>query len=575
MEAERNLKSAAAPTNRSASGFLQNKKTGDSISATVPIRNAKLKDWLIACGVGLLSSLLYVFAFPPFAIAEGASVFAVPILVWLFHRRPRKMLFAIIGGWGFFSWLALIAWLRHVTFGGYLFLTLLLAAYFSLWFFAAAWLLPRLREASTISRIIGMISLAALWVVHEYVRTFFLTGFPWLPLAASQWQRPLLLQTASWTGSYGVSFVLIFFNLGLAFYIEKVIRQARKSWQRISPELVVALFLFLFSGFGGFYLARTSAGERETLFNAAFIQPYIPQEIKWDPGKSTEVLQTIRRTTLSIKNHPKTPDLVVWPEAVTPFAVIGDRGMQRWTEMIAEEMEAPLFIGSVGVEKTEKNDWFNGAMVIDPERGLSSEHYRKRKLVPFGEYIPFGPLFSWISKFVPIDGSFAIGNSAAPLTATIAGKDYQLGGLICYEDVFPALARKTAGEGAEMLVVITNNAWYGEEGMPHQHAAHSVLRAVETRLPVLRSGNGGWSGWIDEYGSVQGVMLDGDGSVFFRGAEVMEISRDRAWKGKLSFYVRHGDWFVWLCVALSVFGFSATSRVPQSRKKTSEVGPNR
>jgi len=519
-----------------------------------------MKEWLIAGGVCLLSSLIYVLAFPPFAMAEGASVFAVPILVWLFHKQPRKLLFAVIGGWGLLSWLALIVWLRHVTFGGYIFLSILLAAYFSLWFFAAAWLLPRLREASTFSRIVGMISLAALWVVHEYVRSFFLTGFPWLPLAASQWQRPLLLQTSAWTGSYGVSFILIFFNLGLAFYIEKTIRLARKGWQRISPELITALFVFLLSGFGGFYLTRSSSGERETLFNAAFIQPDIPQELKWDPSRSTDVLQTIRRTTLAIKNAPKTPDIVIWPEAVTPFAVVGDYGMQRWTEEVAAAMEAPLFIGSIGVDRTKIDDWFNGAMVIDPETGLSSEYYRKRKLVPFGEYIPFGFLFSWISKFVPIEGSFAKGESAAPLTAEVAGKSYDFGALICYEDVFPALARTTAREGAEMLIVITNNAWYGEEGMPYQHAAHSVLRAVETRLPVLRSGNNGWSGWIDEYGTIRGVLVDGNGSVFFRGAEVMEISRDQAWKGKTSFYVRYGNWFVWLCAGISIFGFAANYR---------------
>src|SRR5690606_5831786 len=157
---------------------------------------------------------------------------------------------------------------------------------------------------------------------------------------------------------------------------------------------------------------------------------------------------------------------------------------------------------------------------------------RQRELGPYGEYVPLEKAFPWLSKIVPLEGSFAPGNSAAPIGMEIAGKEYALGPLICYEDVFPDLARETAREGAELFVVVTNNGWYGEEGMPFQHAAHSVLRAVETRRPVLRVGNGGWSGWIDEYGMIRETMTDSEGSVFFRGSEVFPVSRDSAWVGR-------------------------------------------
>lgn len=517
--------------------------------------------WVPAVAAMLLSVLLYVVSFPPFNMAEGAYVFAAPLLLWLFPGRPRKLAFGVIFGWGLLSWLVLIVWLRHVTFGGYVLVSAVLALYFSLWFLGAWWALPRLREGNFGLRLAGITALAALWVLHEYVRSFILTGFPWLPLAASHWQRPLLLQVAAWTGAYGVSFILIFFNLGLAFYADRLWRFHTQGWRRVCPEFFVGLALLLAGGFGAFYATRSSAGEREAVLNVAVVQPFIPQTVKWDSSKTMEILEVIEQTTLRTK--PLQPDLVVWPEAVTPLPVVGSPGMQQWVERLAAEMEVPLFIGSVGILPGTE-DWFNGILAIDPETGLLPHYYQKRKLVPFGEYIPFTALFGWISKFVPLEGSFLHGQSAESITVAANGQEYRLGPLICYEDVFPRLARATAAEGADFLIVVTNNGWYGEEAMPFQHAAHSVLRAVETRLPVVRSGNGGWSGWIDEYGVIRDVLVDEGGSVYFRGATVFPVTRDTAWAGRRSFYVEHGDWFVALCallVGLGVAGYFVRGRV--------------
>jgi apolipoprotein N-acyltransferase len=102
---------------------------------------------------------------------------------------------------------------------------------------------------------------------------------------------------------------------------------------------------------------------------------------------------------------------------------------------------------------------------------------------------------------------------------------------------------------------MTNNGWFGESGAAVQHAAHSVLRAVETRRPVLRVGNGGWSGWIDEFGYVRNTMTDDSGSIYFRGARVLNVSRDQRWIGRQSFYVEHGEWFVAVSALAAGFGW--------------------
>jgi apolipoprotein N-acyltransferase len=128
--------------------------------------------------------------------------------------------------------------------------------------------------------------------------------------------------------------------------------------------------------------------------------------------------------------------------------------------------------------------------------------------------------------------------------------------LICYEDIYPSLARLSALGGANVLVVVTNNGWFGEGGAAYQHAAHSVLRAVETRRPVLRCGNGGWSGWIDEFGNVRKVIANTKNTIYFRGAKTLDVERDVRWVDRNSFYVEYGDWFVLACAAFVTFGFS-------------------
>ncbi|MES1195188.1 MAG: apolipoprotein N-acyltransferase, partial [Opitutus sp.] len=199
--------------------------------------------------------------------------------------------------------------------------------------------------------------------------------------------------------------------------------------------------------------------------------------------------------------------------------------------------------------------WYNGAFVVDPVKGLDQAGYAKRKLVPFGEFIPLRPVFGWIEKFAPIGGDFQRGTDATPLALPVGSRHVPVGVLICFEDIFPGLARESALAGAEVLAVLTNNGWFGEGGAAYQHATHSVLRAIETRRPVIRCGNGGWSGWIDEYGSIRANLQDENGSVYFRGAQTLDVTRDVRWTGKQSYYTQHGDWFLLVCVGLAAAAY--------------------
>ena len=164
------------------------------------------------------------------------------------------------------------------------------------------------------------------------------------------------------------------------------------------------------------------------------------------------------------------------------------------------------------------------------------------------------------ASFVPIGDDFARGTEASSLLVPMRGESVAFGALICYEDIFPSLARASVLSGADVLTVVTNNGWFGEGGATYQHAAHSVLRAVENRRPVLRCGNGGWSGWIDEFGNARFTMREDDGNIYFRGAQVATIARDSRWIGRTSFYTRHGDWFVVLSLALAAAAYLSGRR---------------
>jgi apolipoprotein N-acyltransferase len=500
--------------------------------------------------VSVLTAVFLVAAFPPGRFPEAAYILAIPGLLWS-RRRPDWRHFLGFLFLGLFAgWVVLLWWLRHVTWVGMIGLSGFVALYPLVWFSAARWAMPRLAELEVATRITVVLGLAGFWVVLEWGRMVFLTGFPWLPLAASQWERPILLQSAAFTGSWGISFILIFFNLGLALYLVRLVGFVRRRYSRFCPEFYLALvFLFV----GSFGLFRTATGQkREPLMRAGVTQPYIPQVIKWDPSEARNILDTIYRTTLSLKALE--PTVMFWPEAVTPLAVVGNTSMQGWVETVSRDLEAPIVLGGIAFSEDDAGGevWHNTVFLVKPDTGLSSVYYAKRHLVPFGEYIPFRRFFPWAAKFVPIGGDFMPGDMSGLLSVNLPERTLSLGPLICYEDVYPVLARRTTVDGAALLFVATNNAWYGEGAAAYQHAAHSVLRAVENRRPVLRTGNGGWSGWIDEYGLIRNVLVNDENSIYFRGGSVFEIDRDRRWVGSLSFYTRYGDWFVLLSLGLSL-----------------------
>lgn len=522
-------------------------------------------DYVAAAVVFLATVALTVFAFPPFTTPELGYACLVPGIFWA-YRRPRFRLYAgtMLGAQAV-AWTILLGWLHHVTWAGLFLLGPFIGAWVGAWFLAVWWAMPRMLGRKTLVRLAVLLGLAGLWTINEWTRTFLLSGFPWLPLAASQWERVSVLQIAAFTGQGGVAFVLVSMNLGFAAYAHRLFCEGVTGLNKRSQEFFLAVFLLFVALSIHVQETFNRAPFNTTLGRVAFVQPYIPQDVKWDPAKAPSIVEALEKTTLLAA--ATRPDLILWPEAVTPWAVRGDANVRAFTEDLVRRAKTTLLLGSIAIEAQGQPDerWLNGAFVVTPEDGLKPSYYAKRKLVPFGEFVPFRPVLGWLKKFVPIGEDFARGADSAPLLVPLRGDSVVVGALICYEDIFPALARASVGAGADVLAVLTNNGWFGEGGAAYQHAAHSVLRAVENRRPVLRCGNGGWSGWIDEFGNMRFKMQTEPGNIYFRGAQVTTITRDSRWIGRTSFYTRYGDWFVVVCVALAGFAWMLVAPKPVAR----------
>jgi apolipoprotein N-acyltransferase len=533
---------------------------------------------LTAGAVFVLTAALTVLAFPPFDAPECAYALVAPAALWAYRRPGWKIFSVTVLGAHAVAWTVVLGWLRHVTWGGLL-LGPFIGVWVGLWFLAARWALPRLPGRAWPVRVLVVLGLAGLWAVSEWGRTWLLGGFPWLPLAASQWQRTAVLQVAAFTGAGGVSAVLVAAGLGLAAWAHRLWFEGARGLARRSPEFLAAMFLLVACLTIHVREAAGRARFAVPLARVAFVQPDIPQELKWDNAMADGILLTMEAVTRDAA--ALRPGLVLWPEATLPLPLNAHLEMRGRVEKLARETGVPLALGSLAVEaepgangELKIRHWLNAAFVVDPAGGTQERVYAKRKLVPFGEFVPLRSLLGWIEKFVPVGGDITPGDSAEPLRVQIGGADGRalaLGGLICYEDIFPALARANARAGADALVVLTNGAWFGRDAMAAQHAAHSVLRAVETRRPVLRVGNAGWSGWIDEFGVVRAVLTRdvavkisaepaAGGDVHFRGAAAADVTRDSRWVGRQSFYTLHGDWFVAACAGLALAGWLTLRR---------------
>jgi apolipoprotein N-acyltransferase len=419
-------------------------------------------------------------------------------------------------------------------------------------------------------------------VALEMVRGRLFSGFPWNPLGASQYQLVPLIQIASVTGVYGVSFLVVWvslslFSAGRMIFARPALRMAWQAEIALPMVVVVALFVFGFARISG--QNPSGATLRITL-----VQPSIPQTLIWNSGEDDKRFQQLLElsqqalNSTGLTNHePRLgapvllgTDLLIWPESALP--ALNQTNFIAITNLIRAHNVWLIFNAEDAVWRPEaKNqddfDIFNAAFLLNSE-GRFAAVYHKQKLVVFGEYIPLVRWLPFIKWFTPITGSFASGDRPVPFemerrpparhepnadsqnagSETGAPSRVKTSTLICFEDMFPELAREYVQDDTDFLVNLTNDGWFGDSAEQWQHMAGGVFRAVENGVPLVRCCNNGVTCWIDATGRVRDVLKDQNGSEYGAGAMTIEVPLQ---KHAPTFYNRHGDRFGWGCVILA------------------------
>ena len=501
------------------------------------------------------SSLLLFTAFLPGQFAWAGFTWAIPLALWSATEPSWKTWRRATGLAALITWSIILIWLRHVYpplgWLGWIIVSSYCALYLFTWLLALRWIFPTLGGRNWAYRLLAIMGLAGLWIGLEALRGWALTGFGWLPLAASQVSNPVMLSLCEVTGQLGLSGAVILGNLAVARWIRRQIVERRdvSGPQNILTGLTPEIYL----GFAPVALAFAIHVEfRLSLINSidtthdlrvAAVQTDVDPNAKWDSQRLAEQLESLRELTRDAGRTK--PDFILLPEAAIAVLPLRHPGYLATLRDLSQETGCPIVLGAL---EERKEEYANAIAAVGPE-GVIGLPYAKRHLVPFGEYVP---LADWLPlrKVVPISRDCLRGMNATPiLLSTRAGDTVILGPLVCYEDVFPELARDHALAGADVLVVLTNDAWYGRELGAWQHAAHSSLLAAATRLPVVRCGNAGWSGSMDTLG--RGTPVLREGTVYFQGGFALSsVSYNTQRRETPTFWVRHGDWITPPSIAL-------------------------
>jgi apolipoprotein N-acyltransferase len=511
------------------------------------------------------SSILLSLSFSSYDLSFLAWIGLVPLFIALGNNTLRQAFF-ISYACGVLFFIFSMYWLFHATSAGWIILSLYQGLYFGIFglFFYAI-----LGSTHGAVRTARYLLIACTWCLLEYMRATFFGGIGWNLLGHSQHGQLPVIQIADITGVYGVSFLVVLVNLsvfsavsmatccrarGKGPFSHTVSGSSDKTNAHTVFEILAVFFtviVILLYGLSQLRQFAPGAGVSAGVKVSA-IQGNIKQLHKWDSRYRDYILAKYKG--LTVESARSRPDLIIWPETSIPGYLNKDPQLMRYMEILANETGIPILAGApmAGINAEKEDVEFNSAVMFS-DNGRVLQRYDKLHLVMFGEFIPFERYLPGIRGFLPITGHFVPGDEYIlfKLDDTPGGLNAEFGTLICFEDIFPRAVRRFVKEGADFMVNITNDAWFGKSAAAYQHAANSIFRSVENRRPFIRCTNTGISCFIDRTGRIYNQLASCGGSLFIEGHITDTISVYSALGH--TFYTKHGDVFILSCLIILAF----------------------
>jgi apolipoprotein N-acyltransferase len=493
--------------------------------------------------LAIISGFLFAFSFPNVAIGWFAFVAFIPLFLALAGATSAWQ--AAFLGWiqQTTAWLLMVPWVVRVMshYGGLPYITgvlifVAMCAVLGLYGALFGWIVWRIAPGASFAR---WLLIALAWPAVEYVRTYALTGFPWNFLAAAIVDYTSMIQIDRVAGPYLVGGLILIPALVMAWLITQRPRG-------IEPVLVIGgacvlLFVWWATGLVASKLFERPRGG--ATYRAALLQPNISQEMRWNEENLVAIYQRMMRMTDA--GVAAGARIVIWPESTVPLSYSSSDFYRDSIESISRQHHCDIILGSVAEDPRAADRMWNAAFLVSD--GKTIGHYDKIRLVPFGEYVPLRKMLFFAKKLVRAVGEFEFGTRDTPL-----GGELRYGPAICYEVVFPEITRTQVRNGANVLVTITNDAWYDGTSAPRQHLNQARLRAVEDDRWLLRAATTGISAWIDPTGRVMREIPMGHEGILLAKYAV---------KKTVTPYVRFGDWFAYLSVAVVIIALVIRRRI--------------
>lgn len=482
-----------------------------------------------------LSGILMCLSFPKISFSIIAFFALVP-MIYVLNGKTLREGFAAGALTGLVANIGILYWVTFVVVEyGYLPVYAGLAAMLALAAFLS--LYTGLFTASLIyfrkHGIRDIVSAPLLWTAMEYGKSHLLTGFPWENLGYSQYLNIYFVQIADITGIYGITFFIIFINVVIHDML--IIRNLRD--KVLLKEMISGIVLVLsIAGYGYYRVGVIERAFHDRPSKEVLIaQGDIDQSIKWNPAYQRETLNIYKG--LSLQGSKSRKDLILWPETAAPFYFQDVNDLHRDIIDIAMRSGSYLLFGSPSyVPNSNMEDVRNSAYIVSPA-GRVEGRYDKVHLVPFGEYVPLRSAFPFMGRLAACVGDCLPGKSFTPVPMG----DVKIGVLICYEGIFPEIARHYLRNGVSLLVNITNDAWFGRSSAPYQHLSMVTLRSIENRVYTVRAANTGISAIIDPIGRITAKT-----NIFERTT----LSGRIYLSDEQTFYTKHGDVFVYGCFSV-------------------------